>query len=94
MKQKLKSVNVADFAKQVSNIQEVAEIIQELEQNQALAEGTKLVYLILIIPATSASCERLSSLLKCINMECSQTEEQLSNLVFILINFVEDESRA
>ena len=46
-----------------------------------MAEVTKLLYLILIIPAKSSS-------LKCVNyyMRCSQSEEGLSNLVFIFMN--------
>ena len=39
----LKSVYAADFPKQTSSIQEVAEITKELEFKQALAEGTKYV---------------------------------------------------
>ena len=57
-------MQAADFAKQESSIQEIAEIKQELELNQALAEGTKLLCLILTIPSTSASYERASSSLK------------------------------
>ena len=58
----------------------------ELELNQTVAEETKC--LILIITATSASCEGSSSSLKHVNnyMWCSQSEEQLSNLVFIFMN--------
>ena len=41
LKSELKSVYAADFAKQASRIQKVAEIIHKLEQNQALAEKTK-----------------------------------------------------
>ena len=84
----LKSVYAADFVKQVSSIQEVAEIIQEFEINQALTEVTKFLCLILIIPATSASCEKSPSSQKCVNnyMRCSQSEERLSNLVFITMN--------
>ena len=87
LKCKLKSVYAADFAMQASSIKEVTEIIQELELNQAQAEVTKLLQLILTIPASSASGERSSSSLKCINnyMRCSQTEEQLSDLVLISI---------
>ena len=87
-KWQLKSVHATDFAKQVSSIQEVADTIRELEWNQALAEVTKLLRLILTIPATSASCERLFSSLKRVNnyMRCSQSEERLSNLVFISMN--------
>ena len=51
----LKSVYVADFAKQTSSIQEVAYIILEFELNQALAKVIKLLHLILTISATSAS---------------------------------------
>ncbi|CAI9719171.1 Hypothetical predicted protein [Octopus vulgaris] len=47
MKCELKSVYAADFAKQASSIQEVANIIQELELNQALTEVIKLLRLIL-----------------------------------------------
>ena len=57
----MKSVYVADFAKQASSIREVAVIIQEVELNQALVDVIKFVHLILTIPAASASCERLSS---------------------------------
>uniref|UniRef100_A0A0L8G6U0 HAT C-terminal dimerisation domain-containing protein n=1 Tax=Octopus bimaculoides TaxID=37653 RepID=A0A0L8G6U0_OCTBM len=64
LKCELKSVYAADFAKQVSSIQEVADIIWELELNQALAEVTKLLHLILTIPATSASSERSFTSLK------------------------------
>lgn len=84
----LKSVYAADFSKQASSIQEVANIIRELELNQALAEVTKLVRLILTVPATSASCERSFSSLKRVNnyMRCSQSEKRSSNLVFISMN--------
>ena len=75
----LKSVNVTEFAKQVSSIQKVTEIIRELEHNQALVEVTELLHLIRTIPATYASFERSSSL----NYRCSQSEERLSTLVFI-----------
>eukprot|EP00106_Octopus_bimaculoides_P004710 XP_014772152.1 PREDICTED: cytochrome P450 2B4-like [Octopus bimaculoides] len=54
LKCELKLFYAADFAKQVSNIQEVAYIIQELELNQV----TKLLHQIVTIPATSASCEK------------------------------------
>ena len=67
LKCKLRSVYAADFEKQVSSIQEVTEIIWELEWNQVLAEVTKLLCLILTIPAISASFKRLSSSLKHIN---------------------------
>ena len=49
MKSKLKQMYATDFAKQASRIQEVIEIIQELDLNQALTEGTKLLRLILTI---------------------------------------------
>ena len=55
------------FAKQKSIIQEITEIILELGLNQVLAEVIKLLCLILNIPATSVSYERLCSSLKCIN---------------------------
>ena len=84
MKCKLKSVYAVDFEKPVPSIQEVTEIIQELELNQV----TKLFCLIQTIPATSDSCERSASSLKHVNeyMRCSQSEEQLCNLIFISIN--------
>ena len=77
LKCKLKSVYTVDFAKQASSIQDVTEIILQLELNQDLAEVTKLLPLILTIPATSASYERSLSLLKHVNsyMRCSQSEE-------------------
>ena len=50
----LESVFTADSEKQPSIIQEVAEIIRQLELNQALIEVTKLLRLILIIPAIFA----------------------------------------
>ena len=63
-------------------------MIRELELNQAQAEVTKLLRLILTIPATSASSEKSFSLLKHVNnyMKHSQSEQRLSNLVFIFIN--------
>ena len=74
---KLKSVSTAEFVKQTSSIQKVTEIIQELELNPALAEVTKLLHLILIIPATFAYCERSFSSLKRVHnyMRCSQNKE-------------------
>ena len=50
----MKPVYAAYFAKQASNIQEVAWIILELELYQALTEVIKLLCLILTIPTTSA----------------------------------------
>ena len=47
LKCELKSVYAADFANQSSSIQADTEIIRELEINQALAEVTKLLRLIL-----------------------------------------------
>ena len=67
LKGELKSVYAADIVKQSSSIQEIIEIIWELELNQLLAEVTKLLRLILTIPATSASCEISSSSLKYID---------------------------
>ena len=88
LKCKLKSAHAADFAKQASSIQEVTEIVQELELNQVLAEVTKLLCLILIIPSTFASFESLSSSVKSVNnyMRCFQSEERWSNFVFISMN--------
>ena len=87
LKYKLKLVHAAGFAKQASRIQEISKIKWELELNQALAEVIKL-HLIRTLPATSASCERLSSSLKHVNnyLRCSHSEEQESNLVFISMN--------
>ena len=77
LKCELKSLYAADIPKQSSSIQEVAEIVRKLELNQTLAEVTKLLYLLLTIPATSASYDRSSSSLKRVNdMRCSQSEEQ------------------
>ena len=53
----LKLVYEANFSKQVSNIQEIAEIIQKFETDQTQAERTKLLCLILNVPATSVSCK-------------------------------------
>ena len=88
MEIKLKSVDAADFAKQASSIQEVAEVIWELKLNQALAEVTRLLCLILTRPVTFAFCERSSSSLKHVNdyMSCSQSEVRLNNLVYIFLN--------
>ena len=67
LKCELKTVDAADFAKQESNIQEVTEIIWECILNQILAEVTKLLNLILTIPATFASYERSFSSSKRVN---------------------------
>ena len=79
LKCKLDSDYAADFAKQASSIQEVTEIMKELELNKALAEVTKLLCLILIISATSASYERSTSSLKHVNnnMRYFKSEERL-----------------
>ena len=63
-------------------------IILELELNQALAEVTKLLHLILTIPANSFSGERLFSLLKHLHdyMRCFPGEEQYTHLVYISKN--------
>ena len=55
LKCELKLVCIVDFVKQASSIQEVRKVTQELEQNQFLAEMTKLLGLILTIAAISAS---------------------------------------
>ena len=55
----------ADFAKQMSSIEEVSEIIWELELNKTLGEVNKFLRLIQTVPATSASGEILSFSLKC-----------------------------
>ena len=88
LKCNLKSICAVDFPKQVPSSQEITEIICKLELNQALAEVIKLQCLILTIPVTYVSCERVSSLLKLINnyLRCSQSEEWLNNLVFISLN--------
>ena len=71
-----------------SRPQEITEILWEFELNQALIKVNNLLCLILTIPATSAACERLFSSLKCVNnyVRCFQSEEWLSNLVFICTN--------
>ena len=53
----------------------------KLELNRAQTKVTKLLRLILTISVAYASCERLSSALKHMN-----SEERLSNLVFIFLN--------
>ena len=58
VKCELKSVYAADFAKLASSIQEDTEVTWELEVNQVLAEGTKLLRLIFTTPARSDSFER------------------------------------
>ena len=72
----------------LQSIPEITEIIQELKLNKVLAEVTKLLRLILTIPATYASCERLSSSLKHLSnyMRYSESERRLSNLVCIFMN--------
>ena len=62
--------------------------ISEHELKQSLAKITKLLHLILTIPATSASGEKSSSRLKRVNnyMMFSQSEELLSNLILICMN--------
>ena len=85
LKCELKLVYAEYFVKQASSIQEIAEILRELEQNQAMVVVIKLRSLLFTIPITSAFWERASSLLKRVNnyMRCSQNEQWLSNLVFI-----------
>ena len=58
IKWELESVHTVDLAKQMSNTQEVAERRQELELNQSLAGGIKLLCMILTISATSVSFSR------------------------------------
>ena len=84
----VKSVYAADFAKLGSSIQEVAEIIRRLELSQARTEVTKLLRLILTIPAISASCERSFSSLRRENnyKMSSQSEDWLGNLIVITMN--------
>ena len=78
-KYNIKPVYAVDLAKQTSRIQEVAEIIRELELNQALAEVTKLLHLILTTPATFASCETLFYTFKNVNnyMRYSESEKAI-----------------
>ena len=87
LKCKLKSVYASYFAKQASSIQEIAEIIRKFELNQALAKETKLLRLILTVPAISVSCKRSSSSLKNfvnnLHMNCFQIEERLNNKDFL-----------
>ena len=84
MKRKLRSVCVADFAKQSSSV-EVAEITWELKLNQTLAEVTKLLGLILTVPATPSSDERIHSSLKRANNYMRNPKSEVQ-LVWISMN--------
>ena len=77
LKYEKKSVYAADFAKPALSNQEITEIKQDFEINQALREVTTLLRLILTITATSASFERSSSSLRRVNnyKRCSYSEE-------------------
>ena len=62
---KLITVYVAEFAQQASSIENVAEMRREIELNHA--KVTKLQCWILIIPATSASGDRVFSSVSRVN---------------------------